>query len=451
MSDTLQISSSTNSQAAMRDILIFLIVMGGIPFIVRSPALGIGYWVWLSLMNPHRAAWGFAYSFPFAYTVAIATIIGLFLSKEPRQLKGGAAVWVMIAFMAWMCVTTAFALEPDRALEMLQRVIKILFVTVLALFTLYKREHVWWLMLIIVLSIGFYGVKGGLFTLVTGGENLVWGPPETFIADNNALALAVIMTIPLLAYFYIMSTKRWVRIAILLSIPLCAVAVLGSYSRGGLLAIVAMSGFLWLKSKSKVWLGSVVVILAIGFLSFMPPAWEQRMNTIGTYEQDESSQGRIATWTMLTNLALDRPLVGGGFEPYSHQVFSRYLPDYEVPRAAHSVYFQVLGEHGFVGLALFVLFWLLTWRLSRRIIKHTRDDADARWAYWLAKMVQVSLVGYFVGGMFLNLAYWDMPYFLMVALAVTWHVVRNRVPDLSARQPDRSPPRLPSPSPLASS
>ena len=334
---------------------------------------------------------------------------------------------------------------------MLVRVIKILFVTVLALFTLYKREHVTWLMLVIVASIGFYGVKGGVFTIATGGQYLVWGPPETFIGDNNALALAVIMTIPLLAYVYIMSTRRWVRIAILASIPLCAIAVLGSYSRGGLLAIIAMSGFLWLKAKSKVWLGLVVVVLAIGFLSFMPSAWEQRMNTIGTYEQDESAQGRLATWTMLTNLALDRPFVGGGFEPYSWQVFHRYLPEYHNTHSAHSIYFQVLGEHGFVGLALFALFWLLTWRLSRRIIKHTKDNAEEKWAYWLAKMVQVSLIGYFVGGTFLNLAYWDMPYFLMVALAVTWHVVRSRVPDLSSRQPDRSLERHRSPSPLAPS
>ncbi len=412
--------------------------------------MGIGYWVWLSLMNPHRSTWGFAYSFQFAFVVAIATIIGLLLAREPRQFKGGAATGVMIAFMTWMCFTTIFALEPVRATEMLERVIKILFVTVLALVTLHKREHVKWLMLIIVFSIGFYGVKGGFFTLTTGGQYLVWGPPETFIADNNALALAVIMTISLLAYFYIMSTKRWIRAAILISIALCAVSVFGTYSRGGLLAIIAMSAFLWLKSKGKILLGLVVFILAMGFYSFMPPAWGQRMDTISTYEEDQSAQGRLNTWTMLTNLALDRPFVGGGFEPYTEEVFRRYLPDYENTHSAHSIYFQVLGEHGFVGLALFVLFWLLTWQLSRRIIKHTRDDPDAKWAYWLAKMTQVSLVGYFVGGMFLNLAYWDMPYFLMVALAVTWHVVRSRISDPTARQPDHSRVRFPARSPVAS-
>ena len=80
----------------MRDIVLFLLVVGGIPFILRYPAVGIGYWVWLSLMNPHRGTWGFAYSLPFAFMVAVATMIGLFMTREPRQLKGGAAAWVMV-------------------------------------------------------------------------------------------------------------------------------------------------------------------------------------------------------------------------------------------------------------------------------------------------------------------------------------------------------------------
>jgi putative inorganic carbon (hco3(-)) transporter len=434
----------------MRDIALFLIVAVGIPFILRNPAVGIGYWVWFSLMNPHRAAWGFAYSFQFAFVIAVVTVIGLFLNKEPRRLKGGAAAWVLLAFVMWMCFTTLFALEPDRAHGMLERVVKIMFVTFLALYTLYKREHVMWLMLIIVVSIGFYGVKGGVFTIRGSGAHLVWGPPQSFIEENNALALATIMTIPLLAYFYVMSTKRWVRAAIVVSIVLCAASALGSYSRGGLLAIIAMSAFLLIKAKSKLWLGLVVVLLGLGFYSFMPPAWEERMNTISTYEEDRSAMGRISAWTMLTNLALDRPLVGGGFEPYTHETYRRYLPGYGRTHSAHSIYFQVLGEHGFVGLALFMVFWMLTWQLSRRIIKHTKNDPQSKWAYWLAAMIQVSLVGYFVGGTFLNLAYWDMPYYLMIALVVTWHVLRSQSPkptnvtvmaDLDRlRSPARSPP-----------
>ena len=44
------------------------------------------------------------------------------------------------------------------------------------------------------------------------------------------------------------------------------------------MAIIAMSAFLWIKAKSKLWLGLVVVLLGLGFYSFMPPAWEERIN-----------------------------------------------------------------------------------------------------------------------------------------------------------------------------
>ena len=68
------------------------------------------------------------------------------------------------------------------------------------------------------------------------------------------------MTIPLLAYFYIMSTQALdPRSNRCVDRTVRRVCVLGSYSRGGLLAIIAMSAFLWLKAKSKLWLGLVVV------------------------------------------------------------------------------------------------------------------------------------------------------------------------------------------------
>jgi probable O-glycosylation ligase (exosortase A-associated) len=291
---------------------------------------------------------------------------------------------------------------------------------------LYKREHVLSLASTIVVSISYYGVKGGAFTLATAGNYRVWGPEGSFVYDNNALALATVMTIPLLVYFREQTTRRWLKWFILACILLSAISALGSQSRGALLAISAMSGFLWIKSQRKVALGAVISILAVALIAFMPSKWEQRMSTIATYEEDTSAMGRLEAWAMLTNLALDRPIVGGGFEPYTEENFARYNPTAAEARTAHSIYFQVLGEQGFVGLFIFLLFWMATWRMGTQIVKATRDRPGAAWANSLAKMVQVSLVGYLVGGAFLNLAYWDMPYYLMVLLVVTRHALKQK-------------------------
>ena len=124
------------------------------------------------------------------------------------------------------------------------------------------------------------------------------------------------------------------------------------------------------------------------------------------------SQGRI------NEDELRRYNPGGGFEPYAKSTYEKYSPGYDRVLAAHSIYFQVLGEHGFIALGLFLLFWALVWRMCSQVAALARDRPDTGWAYWLAQMIKVSMVAYLVGGAFLNLAYWDAPYYLFVAVAV---------------------------------
>jgi probable O-glycosylation ligase (exosortase A-associated) len=142
------------------------------------------------------------------------------------------------------------------------------------------------------------------------------------------------------------------------------------------------------------------------------------MQTMTDPSSDQSATGRLQTWTMLFRLAVDRPFTGGGFEPYTRWIFQAYLPNFTDAHAAHSIYFQVLGEHGFIGLALFLVFWGLVWRMCSQVVAGTEGRPEEAWALWLAQMIKVSLIAYFVGGAFLNLAYWDMPYYLFVAVAV---------------------------------
>jgi probable O-glycosylation ligase (exosortase A-associated) len=137
---------------------------------------------------------------------------------------------------------------------------------------------------------------------------------------------------------------------------------------------------------------------------------------------------------MAINLANDRPLVGGGFETYTESVYARYAPDETVVRSAHSIYFQILGEHGYVGLALFLLLWILVWRDASWIIRQARGREQLHWATDLARMIQVSLVGYAVGGAFLQLAYYDVPYNLLVVLVLTRLLVEKEIKGLEQKE-----------------
>jgi probable O-glycosylation ligase (exosortase A-associated) len=191
-----------------------------------------------------------------------------------------------------------------------------------------------------------------------------------------------------------------------------------------------MIGFLWWKSRSKLATCFVLVLLVPVAVGFMPDRWWDRMGSIQKYDQDASSLGRINAWMMAVNLANDRPLTGGGFEMYNERVFARYAPDPTDIHSAHSIYFQMLGEHGYVGLMLFLLLWILVWRDASWIIRQARNRSELRWASDLAGMIQVSLVGYAVGGMFLNLAYYDVPYNLLVALTLTRLLVEKELKGL---------------------
>jgi putative inorganic carbon (HCO3(-)) transporter len=383
--------------------------------------------MWVSVMNPHRLAWGFAHDFRFAQLIAIATLIGILFSKEPKRLPVTPVTVVLFTLVLWMNITTVFAIDTAASLPMWERVMKIQLMIFVALCLLHSKQHVQILMWIVAGSVAFYAVKGGVFTLRYAGDFLVWGPSGSFIEDNNAMALATIMTIPLLRYLQLQTSRRTLRVALLGAMVLCGFAALGSHSRGALLAVAAMLPFLWLKSRTKLVGGVLLVLLVPVAIGFMPEKWEERMKSIQDYEQDGSAMGRINAWGMAINLARDRPLIGGGFEVDNRAVFARYGPNPDAVHSAHSIYFQMLGQHGYVGLSLFLLLWLLVWRDATWISRQSRHREDLRWASDLARMIQVSLVGYAAGGAFLNLAYYDVPYNLLVALVLTRLLVAKAI------------------------
>lgn len=417
----------------MRDILITLIIVGSIPLILKHAYIGVLMWVWVSVMNPHRLGWGFAYDMPFAALIAGVTLVSLVITKEPKKLPATPIVFALFAFTFWMVVTTVFALWPEDSLVMLNRVWKIMLMTVVTIMLIKTKKQINWLIWALVLSIGFFGTKGGVFTLATGANFLVWGPPGSYIEGNNEVALAFITIIPIMYYLYLVAERKWIRWGMGLAILLCGMAALGSYSRGALLGILAMAFFLWLKSPKKMLVGGVVVCLLPLAIMFMPERWYSRMETIETYQQDASAMGRINGWTMAFNLANDRPMVGGGFEIYNNVVFAIYAPVPEQVIAAHSIYFQALGEHGWFGLGLYLLLAFLTWRKASWIVKVTKNWEEYEWAGTLARMVQVSMVGFGVGGAFLSLLYYDVPYYLIAAVVSTGCVVENALKEKQAQ------------------
>ena len=179
--------------------------------------------------------------------------IGQYFDFERKEfsLPVNATTILFFVFPLWMCVTFAFALEHEEdGFRRWEEVMKIFFFILVSSFTDKTRQHVQWMIWVIVLSVGFFGVKGGLFTILSGGGSRVYGPPgNSFMSDNNAISVALVMTIPLMFFLRTVTTSKWIKLGLLGAIGLSAMAVLGSHSRGAFLAVSAMLIFLWLKSQ----------------------------------------------------------------------------------------------------------------------------------------------------------------------------------------------------------
>lgn len=402
----------------MRDMLLVTIMLVVLPFALRFTWVAVLLWTWISIMNPHKLAYGFANSAPFAAVAAGAALISLVFNRDRFKLPANPAVVVLVLFTLWMCITTVFAINSGLSWVQLNKVLKIQLMTLVAMVALRERKHIELFIWITVLSIGFYGFKGGIFTITTGGTSRVWGPPGGFIEGNNEIALALVMVIPLMNFLRVVASRPWIRYGLMAVMVLSAVAAIGTQSRGAFLALSAMGLVLWFRSSRKWATGATLVIVATMVVVLMPNAWEQRMGTIQSYQEDGSAMGRINAWQTTINLANSRP-TGGGFEIYTPEIFATYAPNPADLKVAHSIYFSVLGEHGYVGLFLFLLVWLLAFRMVGQIRKSAQLRPDTQWAYHLAGMCQVSLVGYAVGGAFLSLAYFDLPYNILVMLVTT--------------------------------
>lgn len=402
----------------MTAVVIALAILALVPVILFWPHVGILMWFWIGLMNPHRWIWGDLEVLGYAQIIALTTLAAWMISREPKRIALTPVTALMALFMAWVTLTTATAHVPGQAWIDWTQAFKIMLMTWVTIALINSRERLHALIWVAVLSLGFYGAKGGVFTILTGGEARVWGPPQSFIESNNQLALALIMTVPLMLYLRSQTENAWIRFGLAGLAAVSVFSIIGTQSRGAFVAVVVMAVFLIIKSKHRLSMGAGVLAMALIGLMFVPDTWVARMETIQNYDQDASALGRLAAWQFAIEVARMYPLTGGGFNVFlDSDLWYRLVPGEITPKNFHSVYFEVLGEQGFIGLILFMSLLATAWFTFSRIMRRTKHRGDLMWAHELARMAQVSLIGYAAAGSFLNLAFYDL-YYLVLAIAV---------------------------------
>jgi len=400
-----------------------------LPIAFVRPFVGVLLWSWISFMNPHRLVYGgIALTIPWAMLIFFATIFGCLAAREPKRLPVNAVTVQIGLFLIMITFTMMFALAPwDLVEAKWELTFKVFLFLLITAGLLNSKERVHALVWVMALSLGFFGIRGGGFTLLGAGADKVYGPEQTMICDNHHLAVALLVSMPLMNYLRLESRHAIIRYGWLATLLLSLFAVVGSWSRGALLALGAVCGYFWLRSSKKLISGILMAIVVLAAIALMPEKWAERMHTIQEYQQDDSAMARLEIWRVAWLMATSRPLTGGGFmATYVQGVVDQFAPGVGW-RAVHSIWFEILAEHGFPTFFVWVGINIAGAIYAWRIIRLARDVPELAWCVNLAKMAQVSMIAFIVGGTFLSLCYWDYYFTILVMVAAVYQHVTETV------------------------
>jgi len=417
----------------MRDLLFVSLFSPLLALSFAHPWSGLLTFGWIAFLKPHALLFSFASQIPFNLIIAITTAIGWSVSKEKKTIPLDLTAILMIGLIAIAAISTAFSLAPSVSQAEFVKLMKTMAFLFLLRIMITSRVRLHGYIWLMAFAMGFFGLNGGTLFIVSGGHHELAGPPQSEIGDRNHLALAMLLAVPLMNYLRLQSKHRWMQIALIGAMVMTVLAVLATYSRGGFVGLLVMGVFLWWKSRSRLVAMAVLLALAFGLFQVAPERWKDRMSTIDTAKiEDDSFKLRLLSWHTYAAAALDRPLTGAGlYALQTAPVYFRYTPGPDVidvvndrPRAAHSIYFEVLGDLGVIAFGIYIALLIAGFWNAHWIHQRTKSHPELDWMSDLAKMIQVSMVAFCISGGALSMAFYD--YFL--SLLVVLSAVRQMAP-----------------------
>jgi probable O-glycosylation ligase (exosortase A-associated) len=414
----------------MRDIAFMMLFLFMLANAVRCLHTGTMLWAWIALCAPQQYMYGIGATLPLNKIAVAATVISVFVDQTKNKPYVDWHILLVGLFVLQGAISYSVGLSDlDRSYELLDKMMKIYALCFLTTMAARGRLQIHAMVIIICLGMGIHGALEGLKYISSAGAHNVIAPAS--IGDNNYLALATLMVMPLLVYLFRYSEAPLIRLCFAGALLACFVGVIATSSRGGLVGLAVLGVFLILHSRRKLLTLSVIIVLAVGLLTLAPGRWTERMDTIASAEQDDSFMSRVSSWKLNTILALERPLVGGGYSALETWiVFDIYKPKFHrldgviaspeptVAIAAHSIYFQTLGDLGFPGFLLFVAILFTGFRNVGRILRCTRDNESLIWAHDLAVLFRLSLIVFMVCGALLSAAYFELLYIMLTQVSV---------------------------------
>lgn len=407
--------------------------------------------VWVDIIKPQSLAYSIIAHWPLSFITALFMLGQYAINDRKSPPRFGALLVLISMFAIWITITTKMSTVPVHPWEKWDWVFKVMVFAVLIPFIFRSRIQIEAFILVFVFSAATIFFSAGIKTMLGGGGYgtlAVMGGGNSGLAESSTLAMVCAMLIPLIIYVMrhnLLFPKNRFMTCLFVGIIITSLAtVVGTSARTGLIALGVLYVLMVLKSKKKVLLIGAAALAGIVLmnLDLSSTPWGSRMSTIETYNQDSSALGRIAVWKWTIEYVQSHPL-GGGFDAYAHNRISSvsddgvisYYPEWQLAgKAFHSIYFEVLGEQGFPGFAMYAAMIIITLLELRRLKKQWRDHAGMAWVVALADALTSSILVFLAGGAFVGIAY--QPYiFYMIGLTVAIDQYSARVlRDMRARE-----------------
>jgi probable O-glycosylation ligase (exosortase A-associated) len=414
----------------------FLVALFGLGF--RRPFLFVLAYVYIDIVAPQRLTYYLLNAVPISL-VAVALAVGAWaLADDKADTRVAPRQLLIVALLGYCWATTLGADFPLNAADKWEWVWKALAFAAFLPLTLRTRLRIEGLLLFMTLSAASIIIVGGIKTLASGGG---YGELNLMVANNSglyegstisAVAIALVPVILWLAKHGTVFAPDWrVRLFAHALVFACLLIPVGTSARTGLLCIGLLAVLMLRDVRRRLLYLGLLAAAGAAAVPLLPSAFTERMNTIKTYQADTSASTRIAVWQWTWAYAKDHPF-GGGFEAYRQNKI-RYdtvavkqegtgaakvekALEVDQARAYHSAYFEMLGEQGFPGLAL----WLLInlgglWRMEVLRRRYRRRDDDLAWAAPLAGALQNAQAIYLLGAAFVGIAFQPFVFMLVGA------------------------------------
>jgi probable O-glycosylation ligase (exosortase A-associated) len=422
----------------MRDYLLILFMAVSLPIGVLRPYYGMLLYSWLSFMYPHQLTWSLAHV-PLAKFAALATMAGIIARQgwNGGPLRQRENVLMMLLWGTFT-LSTFFAINPSVAWDRYQDASKLVVMALLTSMLLTNKKRIRYFLLVVALSLGFYGLKVGYGSVMSGGQDTVFGPGDSIIGANNNLGLALNMALPFLWYLG-HEERGYLKVVLYAAFFLCIPGIMFTYSRASALTIPVVLLAIFLKGRNRLLIVGSVLAGIIFAIPLVPDRFWDRQETVLSYEKDGSAMGRIENWKFCWALALDRPLTGGGFQFHTHDTVAKYAPEYlfqnnNILRDTHSIYLGILATHGFPGIFFFLMMIASCFISCEQMQRKVRYRTDLDWVKSYCCLVEVSFLALLVNGAFVNMEYYDLVYDLVAVVASLRIVCRGLMDETGSEE-----------------